>query len=140
MTRGDTRRKEGRTRPCDSRGETFVRSFERSFVQVRWTSESRRSGPATDREALTAPNLEWAFWVLDGLLALGEAHVARELDHRARRDRGPREPLPASRAAVFSAGFFGTLLDAARGNNLALRELALSLCGRAQGSRRVQNG
>ena len=102
----------------------FERARQKDFDHIPWAGPSRMLLAISDRDALTQPNLEWATWILDTIMCLGE-----EMLSSSRTGRLPVETTLRAVSEVFSAGVFGSLLNVARSSNLALRHLAFRLCG-----------
>lgn len=80
----------------------FERARHRDLDSVTWLAGSRARVRPTDAEALTRPNLEWATWALERLLAVAERRLAPALmetevvSHRS-----------TCAAELFAAGTFG---------------------------------
>ena len=102
----------------------FERARQKDFDHIPWAGPSRMLLAISDRDALTQPNLEWATWILDTIMCLGE-----EMLSSSRTGRTPVETTLRAVSEVFSAGVFGSLLNVARSSNMALRHLAFRLCG-----------
>lgn len=107
--------------------DEVISSFESAhhddYEQVDWNNIDRCL--QTDYEALVQPNIRWACWALESMMSIAEDFLVPR-SHTTPNDNA----IVCGLAEVFSVALFGSLLDAARGPNLSLRQAAFQLCSR----------